>query len=60
MEQQLTAGQKLALLKEKHGTLKDVQKATMSIPWFIYNSEGDILYKGMDKPTCEVTKGVRR
>ena len=29
MEQQLTAGQKLALLKEKHGTLKDVQKATM-------------------------------
>lgn len=59
MEQQLTAGQKLALLKEKHGTLKDVQKATMSTSWFIYNSEGDILYKGIDKPDMRSYKGCK-
>ncbi len=59
MEQQLTAGQKLALLKEKHGTLRDVQEAQNKTSWFVFNKEGIISYKGMNKPDMRKYKGSK-
>ena len=59
MEQELTAGQKLALLKEKHGTLKDVQEAQNKTSWFVYDEEGAIQYKGLDKPDMRRYKGSK-
>tara|TARA_B100001057_G_scaffold112799_1_gene110993 strand:- start:4525 stop:5121 length:597 start_codon:yes stop_codon:yes gene_type:complete len=57
--EQLTAGERLALLKDKHGTFKQVQEAELSTSWFVYNDEGDILYKGINKPDMRRYKGSK-
>jgi hypothetical protein len=59
MEQQLTAGQKLALQKEKLGTSTDVQKALQQTSWFVFDGEGGIQYKGLDKPDMRRYKGSK-
>lgn len=59
MEQELTAGQKLALLKEKHGTLQQVQQAQQKTSWFVYDEEGSIHYKGLDKPDMRHYRGSK-
>ena len=59
MEQQLTAGQKLALLKDKHGSLQQVHKTQQETSWFVYDEEGSIHYKGMNKPDMRHYRGSK-
>jgi len=47
---ELTPGEKLALLKKKHGTLEKVQQNQSKITFIVYDDEGEIYYKGHTKP----------
>ena len=47
---ELTPGEKLALLKKKHGTLEEVQQNQSKITFIVYDDEGEIYYKGHSKP----------
>jgi len=47
---ELTPGEKLALLKKKHGTLEEVQQNQSKITFIVYDDEGEIYYKGHTKP----------
>ena len=49
----LTAGERLALLKEQHGTLYKALKATNEYTYVAYDSDGNILYKGTETPRLE-------
>lgn len=50
---ELTAGERLALLKDKHGGLKNVIKETQSTTYIVYNNDGDILYKSIAEPNMD-------
>ena len=47
---ELTAGEKLALLKEQHGGLKNALKETEAYTYIVYDSEGTIFYKSIQEP----------
>lgn len=46
----LTAGERLALLKQEHGNLYKAVKATTEHTYVAYDSAGNILYKGIEQP----------
>jgi hypothetical protein len=47
---ELTAGEKLALLKDKHNGLKNALKETQAYTYIVYNEDGVILYKSIEEP----------
>lgn len=47
---ELTPGERLALLKKKHGTLEQVAKEYNSTTFLVYDEDGEISYKGNTKP----------
>ena len=47
---ELTPGERLALLKNKHGSLEKVQAEHLHTTFIVYDDEGDIHYKGHAKP----------
>lgn len=47
---ELTAGERLALLKDKHGSLKNAIKETQAFTYIVYDTEGTILYKSIVEP----------
>lgn len=49
-DKQLTAGERLALLKKEHGDLDAVKKAVHNFTYIVYDSEGTIYYKGITEP----------
>ena len=48
---ELTPGERLALLKAKHGSLEKVQQEHLYTTFLVYDNEGDIHYKGHTKPS---------
>lgn len=47
---ELTAGERLALLKDKHGGLKNVVKETQAFTYIVYDTDGTIQYKSIVEP----------
>ena len=51
MEDNLTPGERLALLKEQNnGSLKQTQQALTENTYIVYDEDGEILYKGLAEP----------
>lgn len=51
MEDNLTPGQRLALLKkENNGSLQRVQQKILEFTYIVYDSKGNIHYKGISEP----------
>ena len=51
MEDNLTPGQRLALLKkENNGSLQRVQQKVLKYTYIVYDSNGNIHYKGISEP----------
>ena len=51
---QLTAGERLALLKSQHGGLSEAVKKTTEFTYIVYNdTTGDILYKSIQEPEID-------
>lgn len=47
----LTPGERLSLLKKEHnGSLKDTQKSLEKYTHVVYDTDGEILYKGLGEP----------
>ena len=46
----LTPGERLALLKEKKGGLKEAQAEMISHTYIVYDEDGNIITKGLQKP----------
>jgi len=46
----LTPGERLALLKEKKGGLKEAQAEMISHTYIVYDEDGNIISKGLQKP----------
>ena len=57
MEHELTAGERFALQKEKAGGFKELQKTIRKTSWFVFDQDGVIAYKGIDKPDMRRYKG---
>ena len=47
---ELTPGERLALLKQEHGSLKEVEKQRTSTTFLVYNNDGVIFYKSHERP----------
>jgi len=47
---ELTAGERLALLKDKHGGLKNALKESQAYTYMVYDTGGTILYKSIEQP----------
>lgn len=50
---ELTAGERLALLKDKHNGLRNVIKETQAFTYIVYDSEGTIQYKSIVEPDMD-------
>ena len=59
MERELTAGEKFALQKDKAGGIKELQKQLNTTSWFVFNDDGVISYKGINKPDMRKYKGSK-
>lgn len=59
MERELTAGEKFALQKEKAGGFKKLQTQIKKTSWFVFNDDGSINYKGLEKPDMRKYKGSK-
>ena len=46
----LTPGERLALLKEEKGNLVEAQKEMIAFTYIVYDEDGNIHYKGITKP----------
>ena len=47
---ELKAGERLALLKDKHGGLKNALKESQAYTYMVYDTGGTILYKSIEQP----------